>query len=262
MGQKIEKLRRILDRDGGRCGIHMSGCGERLSLQDAEIGHIVPKVLLKPGPYDNMVPQQQVRTFRSRLTREGNRQFPKDMNIQPMHKTCNLRMGSAFPLVPIINHCSCCEYVYIARRSGDTRPVRESDPLLSLHEWRPVLPDDAGPDDVGGNEIRLLMRRTFEPVAPVTSNSVFEVAWSFDAIAAFSNAKGQRTFPYFILWAERKDGTFHSDFVSLEDMLDHNLTKFLEVPHYLAENLTAEEEDALDQLPWGNGWRRRVVYGH
>lgn len=78
MGQKRDKRKRVLERDGYRCGIHMSGCGKPLSLQEAEIGHIVPKVLLKPGPYNNMMPLQQERNFRSRLTQEGNRQFPRE----------------------------------------------------------------------------------------------------------------------------------------------------------------------------------------
>ena len=47
----------------------------------------------------------------------GEKAMPPNLNIQPMHAECNTRMASSYPMVPLIQHCDCCEYWYLAKMS-------------------------------------------------------------------------------------------------------------------------------------------------
>ena len=42
--------RRLLERDGYRCGVHVGGCGRKLTLEKITIDHIVPRNILRVNP--------------------------------------------------------------------------------------------------------------------------------------------------------------------------------------------------------------------
>ena len=85
--------KQLLHRDAGRCGIHLGGCGRRLSSRDASVDHIFPKQLLsKELPYW--------------------RAFPY-FELQPMCASCNKKKDSRFPLRLMPRRCTCCLWVYV-----------------------------------------------------------------------------------------------------------------------------------------------------
>jgi hypothetical protein len=71
-GQKKQVLWK---RDGPHCGIHVGGCGETITIQEAEIDHVIPKNL-----YTSLVDYPS--------------QFNKRWNMQLMHPGCNRNKGS------------------------------------------------------------------------------------------------------------------------------------------------------------------------
>lgn len=83
----------LLHRDDGKCGIHLGGCGTKLSLRDATIDHIYPRQLL---PKD--LPRWQA--------------FPY-YELQPMCLECNLQKDSRFPLRWMPHSCVCCLWLYV-----------------------------------------------------------------------------------------------------------------------------------------------------
>ena len=85
-------------------------------MEDANIGHIEPKTMRK-DTFDEIASKEFRDDVRQRQAQERKPVLQQELNIQPMHKSCNLKMGSAYPPVPIITHCSCCEYMYIAKRN-------------------------------------------------------------------------------------------------------------------------------------------------
>ena len=118
-------LKQIWERDGAVCGKHLQGCGQSLPLADAEIGHIVPKCMVYP-PRDHMLTRRQRKEFH-RLNPDFPRGCLRHLNIQPMHRECNSRMGSVFPPTPIVTHCKCCRFTYVISEQGRIRPIRPDD---------------------------------------------------------------------------------------------------------------------------------------
>ena len=71
--------KRLLERDGWRCGIHVGGCGANLSLRETDIDHIVGRNVLKTN--------RKLYLQLSLL----------DGLLQPMHRRCNaLKHGALF----------------------------------------------------------------------------------------------------------------------------------------------------------------------
>ncbi len=50
MVKKAAQKRRLLERDGYRCGVHVGGCGRKLTLATTTIDHIVPQNILRVDP--------------------------------------------------------------------------------------------------------------------------------------------------------------------------------------------------------------------
>lgn len=113
--RKRTRLQRLLERDNYRCGIHLAGCGESLDTKDANIGHIVPKaVLRRPTGYDQ-------------LHFDNLGSSVPDCNVQPMHEDCNFKMYSSFPPNPFTCYCKCCRWAF----SNDNNEwVSERDVLI------------------------------------------------------------------------------------------------------------------------------------
>ena len=125
MGQKKLKLTQILDRDDGRCGIHLGGCGKEFNSHDnIDIGHIIPKTSrIQPTGHDQLLPPTEMRKTKQWLISIGDMELCREidnLNIQPMHTECNQRMGSVWPPAQIVKHCECCEYMYMANRNTKT----------------------------------------------------------------------------------------------------------------------------------------------
>ena len=71
MVRKAKQKKRLLERDGYRCGVHVGGCGRKLTLASTTIDHIVPQNILRINPkvYDQLA---------------GDESF-----LQPMCQDCN-----------------------------------------------------------------------------------------------------------------------------------------------------------------------------
>ena len=56
MVKRAALKRRLLERDGNRCGVHVGGCGRKLTLEATTIDHIVPRNILRINPeiYDQL----------------------------------------------------------------------------------------------------------------------------------------------------------------------------------------------------------------
>lgn len=131
MSRRSQK-KRVLKRDDYRCGIHLAGCGKRLSFSETTIGHIVPQVMGGSRPL--VVHGEQNRDDRRRL---------RDVNVQPMCEECNQRMEAIFPMVPMQSRCECCHWVYgIFVRKPSNESVHPVFRAGVYGVWRPVLPSD------------------------------------------------------------------------------------------------------------------------
>ena len=123
MGNRV-KVRRIWERDGGRCGIHLGGCGKPLRVREATIGHIIPKALLRTAgnrQYDEVRSERAGKAFEE----EGRDKRWIDSNVQPMHRECNEEMGVRFPLDEMAHHCTCCRWIYLVEdKEGRVNIVR------------------------------------------------------------------------------------------------------------------------------------------
>ena len=71
MVKRAALKRRLLERDGFRCGVHVGGCGRKLTLQATTIDHIVPRNILRVNPevFDQLANDESF--------------------LQPMCKDCN-----------------------------------------------------------------------------------------------------------------------------------------------------------------------------
>ena len=104
---KRERKLNLLKRDSYRCGIHLGGCGKKITLEETSIDHITPQNITKK---DNLV---KIKRRYKRRTKESlaNGLF----NLQPMCSKCNnsIKKGT-FPPRDIIKRCSnkCCEFIY------------------------------------------------------------------------------------------------------------------------------------------------------
>ena len=139
MGEKNVKLKRILDRDDWRCGIHMGGCGDQIeNFNDANIDHIIPRSVTERRKQDELVPLPQWKEYKEFLMKIGilnraddNFYSLNDLNIQPMHKECNTKKSAEWPPTEIISHCDCCKYFYMAERN-----IEEASILKRLGELK------------------------------------------------------------------------------------------------------------------------------
>lgn len=124
--RKSTLLCALLERDGGRCGIHLGGCGELIDDDAAaNIGHIYPQHLLQASDADvnsSLPPEGRQRLAQS-MQSMSSAPLPVDQwlkdhstnaNVQPMHDACNEKMRGHFPpasgrLLPL---CTCCSWWY------------------------------------------------------------------------------------------------------------------------------------------------------
>ena len=45
--KKRERKLNLLKRDNYRCGIHLGGCGKKITLEETSVDHIIPKNIMK-----------------------------------------------------------------------------------------------------------------------------------------------------------------------------------------------------------------------
>ena len=94
-----KRLSYLLPRDGGRCGVHVGGCGERIrNRAGASVDHIFTKSFFKDRE-DDIRPKH----------------YNEKWNCQPMHRDCNTKRGGQIYGFPLFN-CS-CHWLQIDRTS-------------------------------------------------------------------------------------------------------------------------------------------------
>ena len=109
MAQKIKRLDKILNRDGGRCGIHSDGCGKIIDKEadKPDVDHIFPKAYFQTLPNAG--------------------RFREIWNCQPMCRACHLQKGRGQVIDTIGFRCRChylrladdgARYVRYAERAG------------------------------------------------------------------------------------------------------------------------------------------------
>ena len=240
MGERKRKLTAVLNRDGYKCGIHLGGCGESLTANTADIGHIVPRVVLRHSDengnihFDSALKQSDVRRDRAL----------RDWNIQPMHPSCNQKMGAEYPPLPIEVHCRCCDYMFVSES-----------PTPGPHWYlRPVI----------GLEFDKGRKLSFIRATYIRGRSVRIVAYfSGPFVAESQNLDGS--------WVEESrvymmDGSLRNgdrytglmkgknigNVITLEHMILHNLTSCNPSNSaFLQGAVPRKELQALNSLPWG-----------
>ena len=45
--KKRERKSNLLKRDNCKCGIHLGGCGKKITLEETSVDHIIPQNILK-----------------------------------------------------------------------------------------------------------------------------------------------------------------------------------------------------------------------
>ena len=116
MKKRSKKQKRkinLLERDNYRCGIHLGGCGKKITLEETTVDHIIPQNILK---YDEKHKQRIkfLKKFYKNRTRES--LAGGLLNLQPMCSDCNnVKKRGNFPPNDIIKRCSneCCNFIYI-----------------------------------------------------------------------------------------------------------------------------------------------------
>ncbi len=94
---RIENKKRLLRRDGNICGLHLGGCGERITISEiphATVDHIIPKAYYKAI------------TAKEDDTAGRVKEFDQDWNCQPMHGKCNVGRGGQLVGYPRFQ-CGC-----------------------------------------------------------------------------------------------------------------------------------------------------------
>lgn len=106
----VKKSRKLLllERDNYKCGIHLGGCGKKLTLEETTVDHIFPKNMDRLGCL-------------KALSKDGQNIRVRDVrlkglvNLQPMCPKCNnLAKGGKFP-TEIKKECpnTCCKYLFL-----------------------------------------------------------------------------------------------------------------------------------------------------
>ena len=114
--QKMKKKRKLnlLRRDNYRCGIHLGGCGKKITLEETSVDHIIPKNIFKRYAKEYMRIEESYKAETKKPL--GNELF----NLQPMCFSCNNAIkGGVFPPQDIIKMCSnkCCKFIYIEEKN-------------------------------------------------------------------------------------------------------------------------------------------------
>ena len=207
---KQNKLKAFLERDNYRCGIHLGGCGQPLTLKDASIDHIIPKaVARRPGTtsnYNECITKKIQADWRKKIKTEP----PRWTNLQPMHKKCNNEdKGSLFPPVPIKKHCICCSYIY-TQRSACGR------------ERRPIIWGDDQRHDKTTGLVRVMKIRT-----PKMPPNYLITETPFYSWCHFRRADGSTTMPVCLMLSLLKSGGWQTgwgrgNYVPLGAMIYNN----------------------------------------
>ena len=95
--RSTKKRTRLLRRDGNICGLHLGGCGERITnseIRNATVDHIIPKAyyMAITGKEDDPAGRRK--------------EFNQDWNCQPMHAKCNVGRGGQLVGYPRFK-CGC-----------------------------------------------------------------------------------------------------------------------------------------------------------
>ena len=104
--RSAKKKKRLLRRDGYICGLHLDGCGERITnseILNATVDHLIPKAYYKA-----------ITRKEDHPARRG-KEFNQDWNCQPMHAKCNVGRGGQLVGYPRFK-CG-CHFLHIT--SGD-----------------------------------------------------------------------------------------------------------------------------------------------
>ncbi len=111
--KKQERKINLLKRDNYRCGIHLGGCGKKITLEETTVDHIIPQNILKHDEEH----KQRIK-FLKKLYKSQTRESLAGgfLNLQPMCPDCNnVKKQGNFPPQNIIKRCSnkCCNFIYI-----------------------------------------------------------------------------------------------------------------------------------------------------
>lgn len=195
------------------CGIHPGGCGKPVSMENAEVGHIIPKAMVPRGhPYDEYFYDEYFhRQVRKELRKRRGETMAIDVNVQPMHRECNQRMEAIFPPQPIVSHCTCCTWIYVvSHRDTYYWPVET---------WMGAeLPDSLIPREF------LLVRR-YE----TGKGQIQIVGFELTNKHQFGYADGSCTEPALMMVARGKNrigawaGAGRAD-ITMQEMLAHNMS--------------------------------------
>ena len=112
--KRRERKLNLLKRDSYRCGIHLGGCGKKITPEETSVDHIIPKNILKRYAKKYMRVEESYKAETKKAL--GNGLF----NLQPMCFNCNNAVkGGVFPPQDIIKRCSnkCCKFIYIKERN-------------------------------------------------------------------------------------------------------------------------------------------------
>ena len=105
--QKQDIKLNLLKRDDYRCGIHLGGCGKKITLKEMTVDHIIPQNI---NPKDKLI---EIKKGYKRRTKES---LAKGLfGLQPMCSECNnsIKQG-VFPPRNLNKRCSneCCKFIY------------------------------------------------------------------------------------------------------------------------------------------------------
>ena len=216
VGRGKKRIDRILDRDNWRCGIHLQGCGGVLKKGEGDVGHIVPKVVLRGWG-----------TLAADLP---------DRYFQPMHVKCNREMSAEYPPKKIRTWCDCCRYVYLSTADEGRlyRPVISS----TMERKRRVEFLWIGRKWVLGSAFLPcgFERLEGESWELVSCDYTLGGLLKDGTTHAGPISKGE------VIGAVMK----------LDEMVIHNVTNFHGYKGLVAGKLSSEEKAGLEALPWGS----------
>ena len=108
MSQRQNRKKNLLERDDYRCGIHLGGCGKKITMEETSVDHIIPKNILRASKLKEIK-----HSYKSQNRQSLDESF---FNLQPMCSDCNnVKKQGNFPPQNIVKKCSnkCCKFIYI-----------------------------------------------------------------------------------------------------------------------------------------------------
>lgn len=130
MVRRAALKRRLLERDGHQCGVHVGGCGRKLTLATTTIDHIVPQNILRVSPeiYDQLASDE---SFLQPMCQDCN--SARKQGRIAVEFTCKCHSASFFILFGKPELLISYEKRYVTRRLRI--PAEESPDGTYLYVW-------------------------------------------------------------------------------------------------------------------------------